>query len=65
MSEIMEYGLAGTKRGRPSTVVLKVGSIVGFLVIWTLISTIVEVYGLMNPIFLPSPWTVFGKILDM
>jgi ABC-type nitrate/sulfonate/bicarbonate transport system permease component len=65
MSEMMEYGLAGTMLGPPSTVALKVGSVVGFLVIWTLISTLVEVYGLINPIFLPSPWIVFGKILDM
>lgn len=65
MSEMVEHGLAGTKLSRPSTVLLKAGSILGFLLIWTLISTIVEVYGLINPIFLPSPWTVFGKILQM
>ncbi len=30
-----------------------------------MVSAVVAISGLINPIFLPSPWTVFGKILDM
>ena len=65
MSEMVEHGLAGARRSQGSTFLVKAGSILGFLLLWTLISAIVEVYGLMNPVFLPSPWTVFGKILAM
>jgi ABC-type nitrate/sulfonate/bicarbonate transport system permease component len=65
MSEMVEHGLAGAKRSQRSTFLVKAGSILGFLLLWTLISAIVKVFGLMNPIFLPSPWAVFGKILAM
>src|SRR5690606_24594704 len=33
--------------------------------VWTLASTIVSVFGWFNPIFLPSPWIVFGKIWQL
>jgi ABC-type nitrate/sulfonate/bicarbonate transport system permease component len=62
---MVEHGLAGAKLSRRSTFLLKAGSILGFLLVWTVSSMIVDGYGLLNPIFLPSPWTVFGKILEM
>jgi ABC-type nitrate/sulfonate/bicarbonate transport system permease component len=65
MSDMVEHGLAGAKRSQRSAVLVKVGSILGFLLLWTLMAAVVKGYGLMNPIFLPSPWTVFGKILTM
>jgi ABC-type nitrate/sulfonate/bicarbonate transport system permease component len=65
MSDMVEHDLAGAKRSQRSAVLVKVGSILGFLLLWTLMAAVVKGYGLMNPIFLPSPWTVFGKILTM
>jgi ABC-type nitrate/sulfonate/bicarbonate transport system permease component len=65
MPEMVEHGLAGQKVSRHATLLLKGASILSFLLVWTLVSTVVAVYGLVNPIFLPSPWTVFRRILDI
>jgi ABC-type nitrate/sulfonate/bicarbonate transport system permease component len=65
MPEMVEHGLAGERVSRRATLLLKGVSILGFLLVWTLVSAVVAIYGLINPIFLPSPWTVFGKILQM
>ena len=65
MSDMVEHGLTGQKLSPRRGVLLKATSIVGFVLVWTLLSTIVAVYGLFNPIFLPSPGTVFGKIWEM
>jgi ABC-type nitrate/sulfonate/bicarbonate transport system permease component len=65
MSEMVEHGLAGQKVPQRSVLLLKAAALLGFLLVWTLYSTLIAMYGLINPIFLPSPWTVFGKILEM
>jgi len=65
VSEMVEYGLTGRALSPPLAFTLKAASILGFLLVWTLASTMVSVFGLFNPIFLPSPWTVFGKIWQM
>jgi ABC-type nitrate/sulfonate/bicarbonate transport system permease component len=65
MSEMVEHGLAGQKVPQRSVLLLKAAALLGFLLVWTLFSTLIAMYGLINPIFLPSPWTVFGKILEM
>jgi ABC-type nitrate/sulfonate/bicarbonate transport system permease component len=65
MSEMVEHGLAGQKVPQRSVLLLKAAALLGFLLVWTLFSTLIAMYGLINPIFLPSPWTVFGKILVM
>jgi len=65
VSEMVEHGLTGRGLSPPLAFVLKAASILGFLLVWTLASTVVSVSGLFNPIFLPSPWTVFGKIWQM
>lgn len=51
------------KRGYNSAAV-RVGSIIGFLVIWQLFSTYNETAELMNPVFLPGPIQVFQTMLD-
>jgi mannose/fructose/N-acetylgalactosamine-specific phosphotransferase system component IID len=48
---MLEHGLAGTNLYRVSTFLAKAGSILGFLVIGSLISMIGEVYGLIDAIF--------------
>jgi ABC-type nitrate/sulfonate/bicarbonate transport system permease component len=65
MSEMVEHGLTGRALSPRLAFALKAASLLGFLLLWTLASTLVAVYGLFNPIFLPSPWTVFGKIWQM
>ncbi len=65
VSEMVEHGLTGRGLSPPLAFMLKAASILGFLLVWTLASTVVSVSGLFNPIFLPSPWTVFGKIWQM
>jgi ABC-type nitrate/sulfonate/bicarbonate transport system permease component len=65
MPEMVEHGLAGERVSRRVAFLLQGASIVAFLLVWTIVSTVIAVYALMNPIFLPSPWTVFRKILDM
>lgn len=62
---MVEHGLAGQKVPQRSVLLLKAAALLGFLLVWTLFSTLIAMYGLINPIFLPSPWTVFGKILEM
>lgn len=65
VSELVEHGLTGRALSPRLAFALKAASILGFLLVWTLASTMVSVSGLFNPIFLPSPWTVFGKIWQM
>jgi ABC-type nitrate/sulfonate/bicarbonate transport system permease component len=64
-SEMVERGLQGATYARHTTLFLKASSIVSFLVVWSLASTMVTAYRFFNPVFVPSPWTVFGRLLDM
>ncbi|HXH11501.1 MAG TPA: ABC transporter permease [Alphaproteobacteria bacterium] len=65
VSEMVEHGLIGRALSPRLAFALKAASILGFLLVWTLASMVVSVSGLFNPIFLPSPWTVFGKMWQM
>jgi ABC-type nitrate/sulfonate/bicarbonate transport system permease component len=65
MAEMVEHGLVGRRRGPALTWALKAAAIAGFLAIWGVLSALVAAYGLFNPIFLPAPWTVFGKLLEL
>jgi ABC-type nitrate/sulfonate/bicarbonate transport system permease component len=65
MPEMVKHGLAGEKVRRGVALLLNSASILTFLLVWTLASTVVAVYSLINPIFLPSSWIVFRKILHM
>jgi len=44
---------------------LRLGSVTAFLGVWALAAGIVEVGRLFNPIFLPGPWVVAGKVLRL
>jgi ABC-type nitrate/sulfonate/bicarbonate transport system permease component len=65
LSEMVERGLVGGGMTRRMEVMLKGISIGGFLLVWAGASKVIAVYGMFNPIFLPSPWAVFGKVLAM
>jgi ABC-type nitrate/sulfonate/bicarbonate transport system permease component len=65
MPELMEWGMAGAALSRRRRAVMRAVSIVLFLGVWSLASGIVEVGKLFNPIFLPGPWLVIGKIVQL
>jgi ABC-type nitrate/sulfonate/bicarbonate transport system permease component len=44
---------------------LRIGAVVGFLALWSLMSGLIVLLGLFNPIFLPGPWVVVGAVLEL
>jgi ABC-type nitrate/sulfonate/bicarbonate transport system permease component len=63
--ELMDAGLRGSRLPRGRALALRLGAIVAFLALWSLLSGAVVVFKLFNPIFLPGPWLVLGNVLDM
>jgi ABC-type nitrate/sulfonate/bicarbonate transport system permease component len=63
--DLMEWGLRGSALPPRRAWKLRVGAIVGFLALWSLVSGAVVVLQLFNPIFLPGPWLVIGKVLEL
>jgi ABC-type nitrate/sulfonate/bicarbonate transport system permease component len=63
--EMMEWGLRGPAVPRRRALRLRVLSIVLFVGVWSLAAGIVQAARLFNPIFLPGPWLVLGKVLAM
>jgi ABC-type nitrate/sulfonate/bicarbonate transport system permease component len=63
--ELMDAGLRGTRLPRGRALALRLAAILGFLVLWSLLSGAVVVLKLFNPIFLPGPWLVLGSVLEM
>jgi ABC-type nitrate/sulfonate/bicarbonate transport system permease component len=61
----MEWGLRGPTLPSKRALKLRLGAIAGFLVLWSLVSGAVVVLKLFNPIFLPSPWVVIGKVVEL
>ena len=65
LAEMMEWGMRGPPVGRRRAINVRLGSVVAFVGVWALASGIVEVGRLFNPIFLPGPWVVAGKVLRL
>jgi NitT/TauT family transport system permease protein len=65
MPEMVEHGLAGGKVSRRARLLLEGMSILGLLLVWTLVSGVAAVDGLITIISLPCPRMGFGEILDM
>ena len=63
--DLMEWGLRGPTLPSTRALKLRLGAIVGFLVVWSLVSGAVVVLKLFNPIFLPGPWVVIAKVVEM
>src|SRR5687767_3878324 len=61
----MEWGLRGPALPRPRALRLRLVAIAGFVALWSLVSGIVVVFELFNPIFLPGPWVVLGNIAEL
>jgi ABC-type nitrate/sulfonate/bicarbonate transport system permease component len=63
--DLMEWGLRGSALPPRRAWKLRLGAIVGFFALWSLVSGAVVVLQLFNPIFLPGPWLVIGKVLEL
>jgi ABC-type nitrate/sulfonate/bicarbonate transport system permease component len=63
--ELMEWGLRGPALPSSRALKLRIGAIVTFLLLWSLVSGAVVVLKLFNPIFLPGPWVVIGTVVEM
>jgi ABC-type nitrate/sulfonate/bicarbonate transport system permease component len=64
-TEMMQWGLRGPILPRRRALALQAGAVVTFLAVWSVVSGVVVVLQLFNPIFLPGPWMVFGKIVQL
>src|SRR5215470_15737047 len=62
---MMQWGLRGPILPRRRALALQAGAVLAFLALWSVASGIVVVLRLFNPIFLPGPWMVFGKIVQL
>jgi len=65
LPELMESGVRGRPLPRRRSIALRLGAVLGFLGVWALISGLVVVLDLFNPIFLPGPWLVLGAVVDL
>jgi ABC-type nitrate/sulfonate/bicarbonate transport system permease component len=65
LAEMTQWGLRGASLQRRSALALRVGAVLVFLVLWGLASGLVVLLKLFNPIFLPGPWLVLGKVIQL
>jgi ABC-type nitrate/sulfonate/bicarbonate transport system permease component len=65
MPELMEWGLRGPTLPRARAMRLRLLAVIVFLALWSLLSALVIVLRLFNPIFLPGPWVVAGALVTM
>lgn len=63
--DLMEWGLRGPTLPAKRALKLRLGAVAGFLALWSLVSGAVVLLKLFNPIFLPGPWVVIGKVVEM
>ena len=63
--DLMEWGLRGAAVPSRRAWRLRLGAVAGFLALWSLVSGVVVVLQLFNPIFLPGPWLVIGNVVQM
>jgi len=63
--QLMEWGLRGPKPSSSRAMRLKIGAVLGFLALWSIVSTAVVVLKLFNPIFFPGPWVVAGALVTL
>ena len=63
--ELMEWGLRGPALAPRRAMRLHLLAIVGFLAVWSALSTVVVLLRLFNPVFLPGPWLVLGALVTL
>jgi ABC-type nitrate/sulfonate/bicarbonate transport system permease component len=65
LADMMQWGLRGRARPGGRGLLLRTGSVLAFLLVWALLSALVERYRPFNPIFLAGPWLVLGKVAQL
>ena len=65
VGEMMEWGMRGPAVPRRRALAMRLASVATFLALWSVAAGIVEIGKLFNPIFLPGPWVVIGKIVRL
>jgi ABC-type nitrate/sulfonate/bicarbonate transport system permease component len=65
LADMMQWGLRGARLPGRRAALLRAGSILAFLAVWAAASGLVVGLGLFNPIFLPGPWVVLGKVWSL
>jgi len=60
-----QRGLKGMSLSRRRELALRVVSMLAFLALWSFASGLVVLLQLFNPVFLPGPWLVFGKLIAL
>ena len=62
---MMEWGLRGPALPRRRALGMRVVAVALFLAVWSLVAGVIETLKLVNPIFVPGPWLVIGKVLEL
>ena len=65
VSTLVESGLRGPALPRRRALALRLGAVAAFFGLWSLLSGLVVVLKLFNPIFLPGPWLVLGSLGEL
>jgi ABC-type nitrate/sulfonate/bicarbonate transport system permease component len=65
LPELMESGLRGSSLPATRAWRLRLGAVIGFLALWSLVSGLVVLLRLFNPVFLPGPWVVVGALVEL
>ncbi len=63
--QLMEWGLRGPALAPSRALCLKLIAVLGFVALWSAVSTAVILLKLFNPIFLPGPWVVAGALVTL
>jgi ABC-type nitrate/sulfonate/bicarbonate transport system permease component len=65
VSDMMQSGLQGVRLPWRRALAMRLEAVLVFLALWSLVSGLVIVLQLFNPIFLAGPWLVLGKVLQL
>jgi ABC-type nitrate/sulfonate/bicarbonate transport system permease component len=65
MAELTQWGLRGPTVDRRRALTIRASAVLAFLAVWSAVAGAVVLLQLFNPIFLPGPWVVLGKIVQL
>jgi ABC-type nitrate/sulfonate/bicarbonate transport system permease component len=65
VSTLVESGLRGPALTGRRALAFRLGAVVAFLVLWSVLAGLVVGLQLFNPIFLPGPWLVVGSLVEL
>jgi ABC-type nitrate/sulfonate/bicarbonate transport system permease component len=65
VSTLVESGLRGPALAPRRALAFRLGAVAAFVALWSVLSGLVVVFKLFNPIFLPGPWLVLGSLAEL